>query len=319
MAEYKQYNPANITPDRFFRPPTARTHGELKYLIGQLNQALEGRFLSSKRLLVGAEFEVHFFNPDSDPYMCFGMSSNQNPNYSTDHSRKLLEIGELAANMHNNRPSEFLSSDKIGRVTYEFRTAPQQVDDHLKTLEVFGDLLRNKASELRVHPVVYSQHIHLSLTNNPLLQFALFDRRGIIPRYSWVDAAFSKVTPMAILPEEWKDRENPPIMIKHDGIISGRSTSGLDHTEFRMLSSEYAHDPILNLLLTLRALHESCGQKKEIGKTHYPNDFLQSVIQMEEDRELIEFFGGSTLSAIASILKQYPKVSERKMTIDEVR
>jgi hypothetical protein len=318
----EKYNPKNFSPDNLFRAPTSATHGELLYLVDQLSRTLEGTSrVKERRVLVGTELEMIFFNPDQDPaeaYRKFGKLS-PNPNYLPDHSAKIELLKKFGNNLRLTRPGEFMEVEGIGKISLEFHTAPQRVNNHLSSMERFAELLRKKCRELNVLPVVHSQHIHLSMRNNPMsnaLKGTIMSK-GIMPDSNVVRNAFSRVNPLVLLPEEWDYRDMNPYYAKSDGIAS-LTRHDLDHPEFRRLSSEYAFDPILNLLLSLRAMHAGCLAKSSVTEMKHPRSFEVAVTRMNQDSELANFFGQSTLSALSMIVGQYPAVSKREINIDQV-
>lgn len=321
-AEVKKYNPVNFSPENLFRPPTSSTHGELSYLIDQLSHVLEGTGrIKERRLLVGTELEMFFFSPDEDPteaYHVYG-ESTRNPNYTSEHHAKIELLQKFGNDLKRNSPSEFMDVESIGKIGLEYHTAPQQVDKHLETMERFAELIRKKSKTLNVLPVVHSQHIHISMRNNPIRKMLsrAIETDGIIPEEDTVKRAFSRVNPLVLLPEEWDDRYCDPHYIKNDGIKSLIDHS-LDHPEFRKLSSEYANDPVLNLLLSLRAMYAGCLDQSSVSEVELLKTYKGAVTKMGQDSELAGFFGQSTLSALTRIVSQYPAVSKREININQV-
>ncbi len=311
-SEIKKFNPENIGPENLFRPPTAVVHDELKYLITQVDLALRGEKKHKRLLQVGTELEMFFFSPDMDPVDAEAQygESDQNPNYDPWHRRKIEELEKFGTSLLKN-PHRFMFTSDLGRIFLEFRTAPQSAKEYLKTIEMFGNRLRRQCERLRVWPVVHSQHIHVSLV----------DRRNattIIPSDKPVKSWFSKVSPLVLLPEEWGSRDYRPHWVRSNG-IKPNGVNDLSHPEFRMLSSEYANDPVLNLLLSLKTMYEGCLGKGGITPHVYGREYQQSAIEMGNDPDLIDFFGQSTLATLARITSQYPAVSRREITIDQVR
>ncbi len=320
-----KYNPPNITPDHLFCPPTSCTHGELDYLVRQLGRALEGEGLpTSRRLLVGTELEIFFFSPGADPAEAPSGLWGSNPNYSIGHKSKTTNLIGFAKQLWEVRPSEFLEASAIGRVGIEFRTAPQSVDQHLETMSRFGDLLRAECRKQIVSPVVHSQHLHISLREEPSVCVSAENKgavKGIIPAENIVRATFSRITPMMLLPEEWGiGRLMNPVYIKTKVLTNG-GIGRLDHPEFRLLSSEYACDLLLNLAVSLRAMYYGFVDPSA-SLPNVKNDkigFEGAVRRMAKDEELRSFFGESTLTKLCNIIRQYPDVSRRAITVDQVK
>lgn len=311
--EAVKYNPANIKPENLFNPPTVRAQSELIYLAKQLGSAMEGKGHINKRiLLIGTEFEMFFFSPDIDPREARHMPEELNPNYQPPHKAKIDELKLFFEKLHISKPSAFLGADKW-RISFEARTAPQTLNDHLESLEVLGNELRRETQRLNILPVVYSQHIHMSLRPNPIRIFGSSPEtsNSLEPDNSIVRKAFSEVEPLMLLPEEWGSRGTSP---------SGSKTkNGVKHPEFRLLSSEYANDPVLNLLVSLRAMYAGCIDNTFVTGSTNSYDYVNSVEIMRGNASLTTFFGESTLNALADIAKQYPDVSKRLITIDQVK
>ncbi len=313
MSETKKYNPENITPEHLFCPPTSLVHAELTYLIKQLNEALEWIGGSKERLLlVGTELEIFFFNSKFDPLETRSMygASKRNPNYSKTHQKKIEKIGEFAHELETRYPKKFEETEKCGQIFYEFRTAPQRVASHLNTMQLLGDSLRRKCVQLGVSPVVHSQHIHVSLRTK-------YSKEGIRPNGSVISQSYSGINPLVLLPEEWYYRTYAPYYIVDDG-IGPWGVDNLCHPEFRKLSSEYAHDPVLNLLISLRAMYASCVDERIVSSLSLANTYEDGVEAMAHDPDLESFFGQTTLAALSEITRQYPAVSRREITVDQV-
>ncbi|MBI2310599.1 hypothetical protein HYU90_02115 [Candidatus Collierbacteria bacterium] len=319
--EIMKYNPKNIIPENLFRPPTSRTHSELAYLVKQVNQDLEGSGKDRRLLLVGTELEIYFFSPELDPVEAksrYG-NSGDNPNYGKTHLRKIQKVAGFAKMVRYTKPGEFIAPERIGRIMVEFRTAPQRAMEYLVTMEKFGNLLRKKCKDLGILPTVYSQHIHLSLRGNDELRdlFGDSDSNGIVPDGDVTSDAFSRIGPLVLLPEEWSGLLKRPEYINRDGKRSIFSNN-LHHPEFRMLSSEYANDPLLNLLVSLRAMYAGCLDESMVSARSLHSTYEDDVVEMGHDHELERFFGRSTLTSLAGIVEQYPAVSRREKTINQV-
>ncbi len=322
-AEIKKYNPRNFTPEHLFRPATSVIHSELVYLIGQLTKALEkeGRE-NGRQLLIGSELEIFFFNSDIDPIDAkekYGVSE-RNPNYGKKHLEKMGKIRKFATRMTSKNPVDFMKADKFGRIFFEFRTTPQNSSDYLRTVEEFGELLRKKCKKLDILPVVHPQHIHVSLTKKARRSSQPSSRAwGILPDARVVKNAISTMNPLLLLPEEWKEHQSSdPVFLQNDGIRL-KGNLDLEHSEFCRLSSEYAHDPILNLLVSLRAMYIGCIDTSLVSTGSYFDTYEAGVVAMENNSGLKHFLGASTLATLAKIAGQYPAVSRREKTIDQVR
>lgn len=310
--EAKKYNPVNITPEHLFRPPSSCVHAELLYLIQQLSQCLEGKS-KDRQLRIGTELEIFFFDSSSDPYesLRFYGTSDINPNYSKRHADKMRRIANFTEQLHFKRPKSFLPSGSMGHVFFEFRTAPQSASKYLDTISSLGEELRKKCGILEVSPVVHSQHLHVSLIDE--------SANELIPESAIARGVFSRVNALVLLPEEWEDyRDMSPMWQRTNGISPNGLLRDVRHSEFRKLSSEYAHDPVLNLLLSLRTMYGGCVDASNITFLRDSDSHKEAVRVMKEDKELACFFGQATLSTLSHIASQYSAVSKRQITIDQI-
>lgn len=316
MSEYIKYNPANYSPEHFLLPKTAVLWPELKYLNNKLVTAVEGSMRMDKRsMLIGSEFEVMFFdenyNPPKNRWDRYQNDKRRNPNYSSNHKERVTELAKSASRfgVSGNR---FQECTKEGSLLLEFRTAPQTYNKYLSTVSYLRDWIHEKSTNGGLLPIVYSQHTHI--TSNRTTRFHLMGRDeplNVDADEGVIQDAFSRVTPLVLLPEEYEEsRTNPPAVI-------GRN--GHSHPEFRMLSSEYACDPVLNLTLVLRAFYASMYNPDFVtGRRSIPRDFCDAVTAFSEDQEMEEFFGTSTVSTLAQIVSQYPLVSTGAITVDQI-
>jgi len=321
MGEYIGYNPANYTPENFMRPKTAVVWSELSYLNDQMRHLIEGTMRVDRgSLLVGSEFEVFLFDGNSDPNETWQKydDGRRNPNYQKAHKNKVQKIARLASDLDSRESSRFLECTRESALLLEMRTTPQNVEGYVDTVSYLADWLRHQARENEVMPVVHSQHIHISSNRRG---FPSLDPRRRYDRYllsqdfdeEVVNAAFSRVLPLMLLPEEYDGDDSVP---------SASATKGSDiktmHPEFRLLSSEYMNDPILNLNVSLRAMYASMYNPAMVTDMDLFETHQEAVEYMRQDQELAAFFGQGTLTTLSNIAGQYPAVSRRDITIDEV-
>lgn len=310
MSEYTKYNPENYSPSSIFRPQTGVVEPEVLYLSRSLKKSLEGGLLRRRILRVGAEFEILIFDPDFDPANEDKVEKENNPNYSPKHIKKVKHLLEDMQNLATKDKSMYLQPTKLGCLLIEARTAPQTVENHIETVDRLRDILREKCTEYNVMPVVHSQHLHCSLRANRLSDNVTYDDDVI-------RSAFSSVNPLVLLPEEWDSVETSCAKSKSatDSITGKRIT----HPEIRKLSSEYAHDPFLNLLLSLRALYAACVHPKLVEHcSNFGKTYLEGVELMSQNKQLSKFFGDSTLQTLCSIVAQYPEISRRETNVNEL-
>ncbi len=336
--EYLGHNPANFTPENFMRPATGVVEKELVYLSSQLRNAIEGSLRIDKgALLIGTELEVLFLSNQADPGKLERRYENRisrysylnsddkdeiraenNPNYSEDHRSKVLRIADFAKSLDKKYPEDYYNCTRDSKLLIEFRTAPQNLEDYYDNISWLADEIRKKAKNNGLLPVLHSQHLHLSCNSHslrpyPKSKFQMF-RESILGN-RFIDSTFTRVLPMVMLPEEYERSEDVPSDIVIEN--TGEKTHEV-HPEFRLLSSEYAFDNILNLTLCLRAFYSAYKNKDYATDTLPDTNFIKAVREMSKDKELGLFFGESTLAEICRIVKQYPSVSRRIKTINEV-
>jgi hypothetical protein len=325
MTEYIKYNPLNYRPDLFMRPPTECVQNDIRYLIREMEE--KARIVFEKKhaeILVGTELEVLFFSPRVDPVVAERELPNHlNPNYDDEHLLKLNEIEAWANTLMEKHPSQFLESDRMSRIFMEFRTMPQTCAKYLDTVDLFRTELGKKTRELNILPVVHSQHIHLSVTGTTNNRFGVredFLAPIFKKYYHWEpssDYAFIRLLPLVLLPEEWEDRNAYSCGAEQalDCINSERTM------EARKLSSEYANDYVLNLLLSLKMLASVNDPRCNTGFPVIigPDSYKSAARKMSEYKDLRKFFGESVITKLSSITEQYPAVSRRKITIEEVK
>lgn len=305
--EYIKYNPANFAPDYLFCPPTMVTHEKLIPPLKEIGEELEtGKPGLERNLLIGTELEIMFFDPDTRPSKVKDYHVRNQYIPRDAHLKKIARLGFFSMLNRIKNSKEFMATSKIGQVTFEFRTHPQSISDHLMTLSRLRDCLVRESTKLEILPIVYSQHLHVSLLENGLPQTpSRFDLQDF----------FSQFSPLVLLPEEWEQSQTTrPAKSRDYGRY--KRLRNLEHVEFRKLSSEYAHDPILNLLLSIYAF-SSC-----LGYRHYTpvwyESYAEAAVQLKRSPHLKNVIGQSTLNQLSKIIKQYPKVSTGDISVDQV-
>lgn len=322
MGEYRRYNPINFDPQNFMRPRTNVVWPELKYLNRHLASLIEGTMrVDQGSLLIGTEFEVLFFDANSDPFKTWNRfyESEQNPNYQRGHLDKVERIAELASKLDNRHSDMFEKCADESNLMIEFRTTPQNIKGYYDSVSYFANWLRRLSKKYGVLPVTHSQHLHISSNrkgfpsidkdrkNGRLILCGNFDAEII-------DVAFSRILPLVLLPEEY----DHCIWIPPASHTKGPDWDHV-HPEFRLLSSEYMNDPVLNLTVSLRALYASMYNPEVVTKTRKFRTYREAVRGMEKDQELASFFGPATLATLSNIASQYPAVSRRIISLNEVK
>lgn len=307
-----KYNPKNHTPELFLRPPTNVVEGELAYLARQLEHTLVGNNGKPRKLRIGTEFEINFFREGSDP--ATDLHTVNNPNYSKIHLDNMEKVNAWADRLERLHPDRFQHSMRFGRVMIEFRTAPQSLSDYLSTVSWFRDQIASQTKQYSMLPVVHSQHIHISCVQGNSYNPA----RGIDENSNFfkkIRHVFSHGIPLMALPHEYGSaRSNMayPAYFKGDGVKGCPQ-----HVEFRLLSSEYAADPVLNVVFSMFALFHGLDRRGSI-EFNRPNIYENAVKQFANDPEMQAFFGQSTCAALARVIRHYPDVSRRNITVSDI-
>lgn len=311
MSEFHKYNPANMAPELLLEPPTQAVAAETRYLSLQLAKEI---CATSEKLRLGTELEIIFFSPDADPLVAYQRPNSKNPNYQIPHQDKMRELEKWA---NNRRSLAEGPHTKQSRLCVEFRTRPADIRNYFSRVNTLRDAIQTECRQLEVLPVVHSQHIHVSI----------LDKDGVNPvekaPYRSLEYAtqkdFRQVLPLILLPEEiYQHWSLSPVNIKGQR----QNRRDLSRLEFRKLSSEWACDPSLNALLSLRALKECLvGWEKENWgdkPKEYDGCFAAAAAAMRVDSQLKHFFGEATLETICDIVQHYPRVSTREITVADI-
>jgi hypothetical protein len=239
--------------------------------------------------------------------------SHINPNYTDYHREKIHEIGRWASHLGVLK-KRFWDCSRESHLLLEFRTSPQCPDKYWESVRYLGDRIREKSSDLGVLPVIHSQHTHMSSNRQGFASIDPYRRheRHILSEdfdINVVNTAFSKVLPLVMLPEEYEDGiPDAAAMDRHNAT----------HPEFRLLSSEYMWDPVLNTTVTLRAMYASLYNPDYVGRVNEARSYLTAAKNFSQDSELRAFFGDSLVEGLSQVIFQYPAVSKRKISLDDV-
>lgn len=322
--EAKKFNPANIGPERFLLSPTEEIVGEeVAYLAKNVEKSVisKGPFRGKKKLELGPEFEVVFFTPTVDPHEVAGRYPSKNPNYNKNrHGKKMENILAESQEFVSANQGLFWKKDPVesmGRVMLEYRLAPFGLREYLDAIKRFRDHVVKIGKQFGVLPVVFSQHLHITLFDGAtniladIHDYRRRDDRTEIYRAN-VHKVFQEAAPLVQLPEEFNTGVRPyrHQTWKHPDIPA--------HDEFRLLSSEYACDPGLNALICLMALRYGLNHKRMPHLSPLTDNFEQEVGELATRQTLLGFMGQSLLSTLAQIVSQYPDVSRRKITVPEL-
>ncbi len=309
--EFRSFRPENFSPEVFMHPPTEIVSDELMYLNRKLEQTIKGHS-PKRKMMIGSEFEILFFNPNQHPFKTleeFGCNPTKNRNYSAQHRNKIKEMSNIGESLMKKYPEKFIRHSWESNLMLEYRTAPQDVEGYYESVQILADTVRKHTAHLDILPVVYSQHIHITLKDS------IFSRMTGINKIDKIDyhrtaqrltSSFNRIYPLVLLPEEY-----PKMAMSYPAQIK---TSPFRHPEFRMLSSEWANDPVLNLNLSLRALYAAFIDPKSVSRTSYfAGTYKQAVDFLSVDQELARFFGHSTLDTLCQIVSNYPAVEANEI------
>lgn len=268
MSDILKFRPENTAPAQFMRPPTEAFHAALTTASflheGGINETARkaSRRLSSTRgeaftptLRIGSELEVLLFSADSVPHEDRERSTAQNPNYSPKHTERITQLkGDLRANSQDGGLTDVLYDEgAFEKLFMEIRTKPTDVAVYNESMSQIQEWMQVHTEKLGIHPVIWSQHFHLSLTDNetghnlllypPALKAA---RKGMIDIYH-------RALPLLRLPENVEDAPVVEMGTTRRGVrIKGEdSATDPQRLEGRMNNSDYAFDPHVNLLYNL--------------------------------------------------------------------
>ena len=309
--EFNLFCPENYQPERFMHPPTEPLDKELEYINKNLSDALIGRS-PKRKLKIGSEFEVLFFNTSQHPFHAwdkFGKDPKKNRNYGQKHTEKILKIYNTSKELREKYPDNFIESSWFSNLMIEFRTAPQDVDGYYESVNLLSDVIRKQSTQLNVLPVLFSQHIHISAVNSRISEVTGYNKLADTNNRTLLTmiSSFGKIFPLVLLPEEYTQSR-----YLREPVKLSRKTS--KHPEFRMLTSEWANDPTLNLTVSLRAMYMALIDPKSVSSIYdLPESYQEAVQIFSEDKDLATFFGQSTLEFLSKTIACYPDVEERKI------
>lgn len=323
--EYKKFNPENIVPQQFMRSATeAAGHTEIVYIAKQVEAELQGKVfppttIKEKAVGLGSEFEILFFSPEMDPHEAEKLDESNNPNYSAKHQRKMDCILSESEKFVQKNSKFFWRNplERIGRLMFEYRTAPFPLSGYLEAVNLLRDHVIDVSNRFGVWPVVYSQHLHTSLTGaqgnvlKPFFESDYYSSNS--PRASFrknMSNFFRQAAPFVLLPEEFEPVDYP---------FYQAEVAGNRHVEFRQLASEYANDPGLNALLCLQALHHGLNYSDPVyDGSGVKHSFRDEAKDLRSRQALKSVMGQSLLGTLASVVEKHHDISARKKTVADV-
>lgn len=317
---YKKFNPPNLTPNHFLAPPTdilcaAFTKGVRKVTDEIIeNTRRPWTTFGKTQCLFGTELEILFFPPDFDPENN-DRNCHQNPCYGDDH---LDKVRETCADINNGSLlPNITDADRISRIGIEIRTPPGELADYYTHIEIVRTKLAERCQIDNVRPVVHSQHLHVSVFRG---WKNLIESRNDDEDYRCTQAEFNNTSPTQLLPEEFAYGIHArPFQFKGSK-DDGQSADPL-RLEFRRLSSEFACDTHLNLLITLLGTHHflKTSESHLSGFSKTPSSFEDGLEAMKTRQHTLRSVLGEEINQkLLHILGYYSDVSTRLITLDEV-
>jgi hypothetical protein len=353
MPEAIKFRPENTLPQDFMRPPTeplrlpVAVHALLQEeAINQEAEALTGLIVPGERprsiLRIGSELEFLLFSDESVPHEDVEKDDDVNPNYSLKH---MLNVRRLALRMRKSAEEgglkDVLHDDgDVDRIFMEIRTSPSDASGYMQSMDRITQWFQENASGFHIRPVVWSQHLHLSLhdeiTDRNLfssLKLTNIVKKGIVDIYH-------RALPMLRLPENVEDEVVSEIggptgvLEKGDGWESGPI-----RLEGRMTNSDYAADPYVNLLFHLigfkrglqnRHDHQAIDRDYPLDATESLDDayftigeghttFQEALKHMQDDPVLRDELPEELLMGLHDTAQTYWDVSSGQLSASEAR
>ena len=376
--EFVKYLPHNTRPEEFMRPPTEAsqrlTIGVCREMETEINQRATSLLPTSelrpvKRRLrlrrsrhhseplnspispglkVGSEIELLIFSPDSVPHLDKMKPQEKNPNYTKEHMDIVADIAHsVGLPTKKGGLTEALQRDITRkRIFMEIRTQPGSVEDYIAAMQKIKDWFQKAGKDANVHPVVFSQHLHLSVTghagNTNLLGAETDEMRST---YKGIVDIYHRAFPFLMLPENF---DGDPLHIGTVGeaiYIKGRKNKPDNplRIEGRLNSSEYAIDPYLNLLVHLVGIYRGLSAASHpetldedypllhmrdgisphekpfftIGEGHPERD--ETLCRMLTDPVLQEHLPPDLINGLVKVFQGYPDISRGITTAADSR
>ena len=355
VMEVRKYQPDNITPDEFMRPPTEPVDRKLKeialHLEGNINALaakVAEKYNKNKPVLkVGTELELLLFSSQFDPAIHRSESNSPdrpNPNYHDSHQDQVAALGEhmqsqqgLAGILQKEEPVDY------ERLFLELRTKPVDVAGYISQMEKTRDYISAQAHKRGIHPVLHSQHIHLSLCNEPSVSNILWDipvrsavQRGILDTYRRAYALLN-------LPEEVAKPHNPAVNGNTAVKLNGMGTpSDPLRYEGRLNTSEYMFDPFMNLVINLIGVYRGLQLALDPQLLKHPitldqrstgpdifyyflttpfrvTPYAEVLSRTVQDPMLNEFLTPDVLKNVVSRMKSYEQITSGERRVSDVR
>jgi hypothetical protein len=364
MPENVKFLAVNIRPTQFLRPPTESL--QIPYSVNArlqedaINSAAiitakhapelsQRSLLVAPKLQVASDIEIILFSNQSTPGEDNGKKEENNPNYTRTHLQAVSEFNQLlrTSRTHGGLKEVLYDDGEYpGRISTEIRTIPTDVMGYIKSIAQIGEWFRSKAGKYGINPAIWSQHLHLSLVDPSsgvnLLEDDLIREtvgKGIVDIYH-------RAIPLLNLPEGTNNTDSYAISVANDiGVLTKggyRSSNGYPgpiRIEGRLNSSEFAADPILNLLMHLIGIKRGLmhiGDHTKIDED-YPlmnsgslqdayftfgqgyTTFQNALERLLTDEVLSQEIPHELLSNTHKIIQVYPQISQGELTLSAAR
>ena len=374
--ESHRFLPVNTAPEQFMRPPTESLDRtfidasiELEAKINRLaaESTVPGQeVLSSRRPLcsikyrpilnIGSELEIFLFSNKSTPHADDLLTSTgTNPNYFPRHMKLLREIRDaiILPAKEGGLGEIIMPKADLDSLMLEVRTPPGTVDQYVRAISQIQAWLSTKSAAKGINPAIYSQHFHFSLTDPTEEQNLLKDAKHYDAVHAGVVDIYHRAIPLLRLPEEFDEATTPmgetPYRygrlygIHKTGIEGERDERkfGTTRIECRVNSSEYAHDPYLNLFIHLLGVYRGLNAKDNPSSLHDdyripctassngrpyfefggPNGiaYEEAMAHITEDSVLNTALPKETVGKIHQVIQIYPDISAGKVTLTQAR
>jgi hypothetical protein len=366
MFEARPYNPANTQPTEFMRPATEPFQGGIAALTRQtaerIREKATERYVAlfgedtldastAPDVRVGSEVELLVFSPKSDPHKDIHKLDVENPNYSLKHRRKVRKLAESIVKPPERGGLDGIVHEEVDRdrIFMETRITPSTAEEFEDKAEIFQAWIQYMGIEDNIHPVVHSQHYHISITSADGEVNILEDPDTMAAVQAGVTDIYHRAFPFVRLPEH--------ILMGYSrfiGLEKGVKTKGDENNpdnplrlEARANASEYAFDPHLNLFIALTGVERGLNHIGRINEidTDFPMDradiysysgsrkfsmpyfssggyihtYENALDHVLVDPVLDQAMPRELLVGIHEVVQSYIDIAERRTTVEEVR
>jgi hypothetical protein len=357
MLEARPYNPDNTQATEFMRPATEPYQQSIKALTQQTAQRIQekaaGRYVelfgedtldasTAPDVRVGSEVELLIFSEKSDPYEDKRKHDYDNPNYRSGHLRKVRGIAESIVMPAKKGGLEGIVHQEVDRkrIFMETRITPSTIGEFEEKANIFQAWMQYVGIGDRLHPVVHSQHYHISMTSADGGVNLLEDPATMAAVQAGLTDTYHRALPLVRIPEHLEHGHSRSIGLSHGVRIKDNPL----RVEARVNASEYAFDPYLNLLVALTGVErglDHIGKIDQIDEdkpmdrsTHYSyngntkyslpyfyagGSYEKTLGSVLTDPVIDTVMPREILIGIHEVLQSSIDIAERRTTVAEVR